>query len=67
MSVTGESALRRDIDERRHSAAARNQRSSLFQAQFEQISMRRLSCGRSERSQEMSPAVASFSGERREA
>lgn len=65
MSMTGEPALRRDIDERRHSVAAGNQRSSLFQAQFEQIAMGRLSRGRSERSQEMSPAVASFSGERR--
>ena len=65
MSVTGEPALRRDIDERHHSSSAGDQRSSLFHAQFEQIAMRRLSRGCSERSQEMSPAVASFSCERR--
>src|SRR5262249_26244029 len=44
--------------------SAGNQRLSLCQAQFKQITMRRLSHRCSECSQEMSPTVAAFSGQR---
>jgi len=60
VSMTGEPARRGNIDQRHRSAG--KQRSSLFQAQFDQITMRRLSRRRSERSQEMSPAVATLAG-----
>src|SRR5215469_16779435 len=58
VSMTGEPARRGNIDQRHRSAG--KQRSSLFQAQFDQITMRRLSSRRSERSQEMSPAIATL-------
>ena len=56
--MAGEPARSGNIDQRHRSAG--NQRSSLFQAQFNQVAMRRLSRRRSERSQEMSPAVATL-------
>jgi hypothetical protein len=63
VSVTGEPTSQGNIDQRHQSAG--NQGLGLCQAQFEQITMRRLSRRRSESSQEMSPTVAAFSGQRR--
>src|SRR5215469_6884771 len=60
VSMTGEPTSQGDIDQRHQSVS--NQRLSLCQAQFEQIAMRRLSRCCSECAEEMSPAVAAFSG-----
>src|SRR5215467_8997233 len=63
VSVTREPTSQGDIDQRHQSAG--NQGSSLCQAHFEQITMRRLSRRRSECPKEMSPTVAAFRGKRR--